>query len=82
MVTVFDVEGWNRVGFVGVNTALSGWVPGLSVLTGPIAMPAMTGTGAPRLAAPFLNCTVPVALAGATCAVGIMIPPKPSGKGT
>ena len=81
-VTVLEVEGWNFVGFVGVNTALSECEPGLSALTGPMAMPATTGTGAPRLADPSLNWTVPVALAGATCAMGITIPPNPSGRGT
>jgi len=54
-VTLFDVEDWKLVGLVGVNTAVSECDPGASVLTGPIATPAVTGTGAPRRVAPSLN---------------------------
>jgi hypothetical protein len=76
------VEGWNLLGLVGLNTALSEWVPGRRVLTGPIAIPATTGTGMLRLVVPSLNWTVPVALVGVRCAVGITMPPSPRGKGT
>jgi len=75
MVTVVDVEGWNWVGLVGVKTALSGCARGLSVLMGPIAMPAITGTEAPRGVVPSVNCTIPAALVGVMCATGIAKPP-------
>jgi hypothetical protein len=81
-VTVVDVEARNLAGLLGINTALSGCVPGLSALVAPRATPATTGTGAPRLAEPSLSWTVPVGFAGTTCAVRITIPPSPRGKGT
>lgn len=53
--TVLEVEGWNLVGSVGINNAVSKWGPGLSWVKGPMAVPAMTATGAPRLVVPSLN---------------------------
>jgi hypothetical protein len=50
-----DVEGPKAVGFVGVNTAVSEWVPLLSVEVLAKAVPPVTGTGAPRAVVPSLN---------------------------
>lgn len=54
-VTGFDVEGWNWVELVGVNTAVSECGPGLSGLKGPTATPAATATGVLRLVVASLN---------------------------
>lgn len=43
------------MGLVGLNTAVSEWGPGLSWVKGPMAVLAMTLTGAPRLVVPSLN---------------------------
>jgi hypothetical protein len=67
--TAGDVDGPNRAGSEGVNTALSWCDPTVNVDVVCIALPLLTITGSPMLALPSWNCTVPVAAAGVTDAV-------------
>ena len=64
-----EVDAVNAVGSVGVNTAVSECVPTVNVDVEAVALPAATGTAAPMLVAPSLNCTEPAADAGESVAV-------------
>lgn len=63
-----DDEGVKVVGSVGVNVAVSEWVPGVSVGVNRAAVPPNTGTGAPSAVVPSVNSTVPTAVGGVTVA--------------
>lgn len=66
-LTVFDVDGLNALGLVGVNIAVSGCVPTVvSCLVMMKAKPLTTGTGASSAVFPSWNCMVPAAAPGAT----------------
>jgi len=76
-----DVDPLNAAGLPGVKTALRLWVPTVSELVDVVATPPETVTGAPMFAAPSLNCTVPVAVEGATVAVRFTVVPTVWGLG-
>jgi hypothetical protein len=59
----------------GVKTAVRLWVPTLRELVDIVAVPAVVLTAGPRLAAPSMNWTVPVATAGVTVAVRLTVVP-------
>jgi hypothetical protein len=64
---------------VGVNTALSEWVPTGNVVVID-AVPPVTVTGLPMGVAPSLNCTLPTADAGDTVAVNVSPVPAATGE--
>ena len=66
-----DVDGPKTAGSAGVNTAVNWCAPAANVDVVPDAVPLLTITGLPRLVAPSLNCTVPVAVAVVTVALSV-----------
>src|SRR5918997_2126211 len=67
-----DVEGLKVAGLAGVNTAVKWCGPGANIDVDPDAVPlVLTGTGAPMLVVPSMNCTVPTAVDGVMVAVSI-----------
>lgn len=67
--TADDVDELYVAGLAGVNTTARKWDPGAREEMLPDAVPLLTITGAPKLLAPSLNCTVPGAAAGVIVAV-------------
>ena len=75
-----EVDGPKAVGLVGVNTALSEWVPTGSVVVME-AVPPVTVTGLPMRVTPSWNCTLPTADAGVSVAVSVSPVPVRAGEG-
>lgn len=75
-----DVDGLKAIGSAGVNAAVSWCGPAIKDEMDPEAMPLLTVTRLPRLVAPSLNCTVPVAVAGVIVAVSVTGAPCATGE--
>ena len=76
--TAADVELVKAVLSVGVNFAVSEWVAAVRAVDVNVATPAATLAGAPKVAAPSKNCTVPAA-AGDTVALSCAEVPAVTG---
>jgi hypothetical protein len=79
-VTGDDVEVLKAAGLVGMNVAVSECDPAAKVDVDPDAVPLLTVTGLPRLLVPFLNWTVPAAVAGVIVAVSVTGVPRVTGE--
>lgn len=76
------VDGAYRLALIGVNTAVSEWVPvDKVVVAADVAAPPLTVTGVPSVAAPSMNCTEPAAEDGKIVAVNVTDVPAVVGLG-
>ena len=80
--TVFDVDGENDAGSVGVKTAVTECLPTPKLPNGPMTTPLTTGNEPPSGMSSAKSRTVPAALGGVTIAMGITKPPIWKGSGT